>query len=305
MRGDLPYAAGRVSGAAGASALAAPQLLVGVRRSLGFSLDELAGRLGILPMLAAAFEQGRLESLPPWPQTADIVQRWIGLAGIDPAPALSEFRNAMASARPSQTDRAIADGLVALAARSRGVGRGVGEAVDPAPMREAARIARDDTEARIAAVARVLGRQAQPAPSAQAAPMTPSQTAHEPPFDGSSTSSSRVAHWRDRWRRGWPKAGSGADAMPTAESARGGGRPWRRAAGAALLLFMLGGAAFNTSVRAAAVSALPEPAGRAVRSFSDFLAEYFAPVREGHRWIDVADPRSRRGDKLRVHTRLD
>lgn len=281
--------------------LAAPQLLVGVRRSLGLSLDELAGRLGILPMLAAAFEQGRLESLPPWPQTADIVQRWIGLAGIDPAPALSEFRNAMASARPSRTDRDIADGLVALAARSRGAGG----PVDPAPTREAARIARDDTEARIAAVARVLGRQAQPAPSAQAAPMTPSQTAHEPPVDGSSTSSSRLAHWRDRWRRGWPKAGSGADALPAAESTRGGGRPWRLAASAALLLFMLGGAAFNTSVRAAAVSALPEPAGRAVRSFSDFLAEYFAPVREGHRWIDVADPRSRRGDKLRVHTRLD
>lgn len=301
MRGDLPYAAGRVSGVAGASALAAPQLLVGVRRSLGLSLDELAGRLGILPILAAAFEQGRLESLPPWPQTADIVQRWIGLAGIDPAPALSEFRNAMASARPSRTDRAIADGPVVLAARSRSVG----EPVDPAPTREAARIARDDTEARIAAVARVLGRQAQSAPSSQAAPMTPSQTAHEPPVDGSATTASRVAHWRDRWRRGWPKAGSGAEALPAAESLRGGGRPWRLATGAALLLFMLGGAAFNTSVRAAAVSALPEPAGRAVRSFSDFLAEYFAPVREGHRWIDVADPRSRRGDKLRVHTRLD
>lgn len=61
----------------------------------------------------------------------------------------------------------------------------------------------------------------------------------------------------------------------------------------------------QTAVVAAAVATLPAPAERAVRSISDFLAVRFAPLREGHRWIDVDDPRSRRGDKLRIGRRSD
>lgn len=64
-------------------------------------------------------------------------------------------------------------------------------------------------------------------------------------------------------------------------------------------------AATQTAVVAGAVARLPAPAERAVRSISDYLAIRFAPVREGHRWIDVEDPRSRRGDKLRIGRHSD
>lgn len=61
----------------------------------------------------------------------------------------------------------------------------------------------------------------------------------------------------------------------------------------------------ESRVVAAAVSSLPPPAERAVRSMWDFFAVQFAPVRNGHRWIEVHDPRSRRGDKLQTTRHSD
>jgi hypothetical protein len=42
------------------------------------------------------------------------------------------------------------------------------------------------------------------------------------------------------------------------------------------------------------------PFGSAVRHLSVYFQEHFAPVHDGFRWIEVKDPRSRRGDKLRI-----
>jgi hypothetical protein len=44
---------------------------------------------------------------------------------------------------------------------------------------------------------------------------------------------------------------------------------------------------------------LPPPLAGLMRAISDQLTLAQAPVREGHRWIEVDDPRTRRGDKLR------
>lgn len=63
--------------------------------------------------------------------------------------------------------------------------------------------------------------------------------------------------------------------------------------------------ATRTTVVAGAISKLPAPAERAVRSITDYFAVRFAPVYEGHRWIDVEDPQSRRGDKLRIGRHSD
>lgn len=72
-----------------------------------------------------------------------------------------------------------------------------------------------------------------------------------------------------------------------------------------LIAAAIGTTATQTKVVAGALSKLPAPAERAVRSISDFFSVRFAPVREGHRWIDVEDPRSRRGDKLRIGRHSD
>ena len=58
----------------------------------------------------------------------------------------------------------------------------------------------------------------------------------------------------------------------------------------ALLLTM------HTSV----VDTIAKPFGSTVRWVSGYVQEHFAPVRDGLRYIEVDDPRSRRTDKLRI-----
>jgi len=53
----------------------------------------------------------------------------------------------------------------------------------------------------------------------------------------------------------------------------------------------------QTTVLDAAVSRLPAPVARMVRGAQDFVTLQLAPVRDGLRWIEVDDPRTRRGDK--------
>ncbi|WP_424957442.1 helix-turn-helix domain-containing protein [Hyphomicrobium sp. 1Nfss2.1] len=56
----------------------------------------------------------------------------------------------------------------------------------------------------------------------------------------------------------------------------------------------------QTSVLEAAVSQLPPSMKRIVRGAQNYVIVRFAPVRDGLRWIDVPDPRTRRGDKLQT-----
>jgi hypothetical protein len=61
----------------------------------------------------------------------------------------------------------------------------------------------------------------------------------------------------------------------------------------------------QTSVLEAAVSQLPGPMKRFVRGAQNYVIVSLAPVRDGLRWIDVSDPRTRRGDKLRTASQSD
>jgi hypothetical protein len=61
----------------------------------------------------------------------------------------------------------------------------------------------------------------------------------------------------------------------------------------------------QTSVLEAAVSQLPPSVARIVRGAHDYVIVRMAPVRDGLRWIDVSDPRSRRSDKLQTTARSD
>jgi cytoskeletal protein RodZ len=61
----------------------------------------------------------------------------------------------------------------------------------------------------------------------------------------------------------------------------------------------------QTSVLEAAVAQLPPSVVRIVRGAQDYVTLQLAPVRDGLRWIDVRDPRSRRSDKLRTAVQSD
>lgn len=61
----------------------------------------------------------------------------------------------------------------------------------------------------------------------------------------------------------------------------------------------------QTAVLEAGVSQLPEPVARIVRGAQDYVTLQLAPIRNGLRWVDVADPRTRRGDKLKTASQPD
>lgn len=56
----------------------------------------------------------------------------------------------------------------------------------------------------------------------------------------------------------------------------------------------------QTAVLEAAVSQLPPSMKRIVRGAQNYVIVRLAPVRDGLRWIDVPDPRTRKGDKLQT-----
>jgi hypothetical protein len=71
-------------------------------------------------------------------------------------------------------------------------------------------------------------------------------------------------------------------------------RPQRALYALSLPLFIL--LFFHASI----FDGIARPFSAAVNSASAYFQEHFAPVRDGFRWIEVSDPRSRRGDKLRI-----
>ena len=61
----------------------------------------------------------------------------------------------------------------------------------------------------------------------------------------------------------------------------------------------------QTAVLEAAVSQLPPSMKRIVRGAQNYVIVQLAPVRDGLRWIDVSDPRTRRSDKLQSTAQSD
>jgi hypothetical protein len=61
----------------------------------------------------------------------------------------------------------------------------------------------------------------------------------------------------------------------------------------------------QTAVLEAAVSQLPPSMKRIVRGAQNYVIVRLAPVRDGLRWIEVPDPRTRRSDKLQSTAQSD
>ncbi len=72
----------------------------------------------------------------------------------------------------------------------------------------------------------------------------------------------------------------------------------RRAAGLLAALFIIAGYFAQGSALQASLATLHPPIVKLMRGAQDYLLHRAAPVREGLRWIEVDDPRSRRADKL-------
>lgn len=241
------------------------------RRIQGVSQFELAYRLGTHPHVIDALECGRLEALPPWPDTIRIVAGFLAPLNIDPRPVLHmiayEFAAAGGDTRSVVPDTAqspiagVAAAPLASSGQTVAAHRSKAKSQPPPVLRQ---------RGKVGILARGIGDRVRHAGAGLA-----SARSMMPDFGG------------------WP--------------VRIGNRLRRRSSRRALLglgvplLFVFG--VSQSNVGAATSAVLPAPVARAFASTHEYLRIQFAPIRDGLRWIEVDDPRSRRGDKMQTSRR--
>lgn len=144
---------------------------------------------------------------------------------------------------------------------------------DPGPL-----LAHLETQAR-AQAARAL-RPVEPAIAIEPVPTAAARTALTVPAS-QRAAGARRARWHG-WRRFWPAITAGAVVLGLAA-----GFYWAAFARPAALL--------------ASIAMLPVAIATPIRAAMDGLVAVSAPRRDGLRWIDVDDPRTRKADKLRIN----
>ncbi len=243
------------------------QLFLDLRTSLGASCGQLAAHLGTYTGVIEALESGRFELLPHWPETARIVMAYTALARIDGRPVLSAL-----------------------------------SAVVQAPLQR-------DLVPR-ALLPQITPPQVSPQPDIETlAPQTYARQsyAHEPSEQPSdhADAAHRIARERsaprmqaERLRVAGAAFATGAKRLPAGALRHARERPDRAFYAVSLPLAVVV-LLLNTSVLQAAINHVPRPVSRMVQEARQYFQVQFAPVREGLRWIEVDDPRRRRGDKLR------
>jgi hypothetical protein len=70
-----------------------------LRRYIGLPIPQIAHHIASHPNVIAALEAGRIDLLPPWSETARVVTAYIGIARLDPRPALERLALLMGVAR--------------------------------------------------------------------------------------------------------------------------------------------------------------------------------------------------------------
>ncbi len=169
--------------------------------------------------------------------------------------------------------------------------------VDAAPLLDA--VARRQSRARREETERLLRQELQAVAAEDPAPQPAPQPAVvwapvEPAPLVSSSASPATQHWA-----------AAADISPADRRDAGAARPALRRGRSSAVRWVLplASAAVLMLMALPPVSGwlarhLPAPVGGFVRSAADGLTAITAPQRDGLRWIEVEDPRSRRGDKL-------
>ncbi|WP_045834517.1 RodZ family helix-turn-helix domain-containing protein [Hyphomicrobium sp. 99] len=248
------------------------QFFIDLRRALHLTLPQAAEYLQVRPEVIEALETGQVEYLPDWHDTSAIVMTYTSMAGVNGRPAL----NAIGS-------------LISYFS-----------SLTPAP-RQPTITERLQQQQPLVSY--------QPQPSAYAQPFQPRP---EPGVQvGSHVASQAVAQAslparsqparpaRIQAAGNFMRAGSafanGARRLPQEALNQVRQRPQRALYALSLplgfLLLLMHSSIFDTVAR---------PFGSAVRWVSSYFQEHYGPVRDGLRYIEVDDPRSRRGDKLQI-----
>lgn len=234
-----------------------------MRAILGLSVPGLARRLGTDMAVVMELEAGLVENLPPWPETVRIIDGYGALTGVDQGPLLSRI---LLLQTPTTTH-------VSGHAPGHAAGHGSRPAQPmPAPIvHEATPVTRPHPypEPRSATYA-------VPAPRLPAQVAYPDAGADDAPADDAPP----ARRPRRRFR------------LPSPRVAVWLGTPVAVAICVALVAKMAPQVLYST------VEAMPFAIRAPLRPSVDYLVTSTAPVRDGLRWVDAVNPRSRKSDRL-------
>ncbi len=257
-------------------------LFSGLRRHLRMSQSELAGHLGTSLHTLAALETCQLHALPQWPETARVVQAYLGMFHVDATPVLGALkgliRNQISDVPRTLTRKnRLTDRLDDLSQvqkqdlRTPKTRKKDGSGGDTPTLREALG----------PVLKKSLGQ-------------LPLLSGGHKPMRILTQASQLFGQMRTLGRR---KAELSGDIQTGSKDIKRP-QPVLRFALASTIGLALILAAAATPGWAVAARTMPDPVGAAMRQVQDFVLLRFADEDQGLPWIDVRDPRSRRGNKL-------
>lgn len=250
------------------------QLFTDLRLYLGWTVENAARQLATRPEIIRALERGDFDRLPPWPETQRLVTAFASHGNVSPEAILRRLwrrvneRTGPVHERLGGYEGAATPTVPGAAGLPSGGGLGT-----------------------------IAGRLARPRARDGAGP------APQADFKAVGV---EVLHGLRGGLNTLLKAPRrlfllSADRLGEGSRAIAAIRPHARAALlAAALLAVLVSAVPLGGVLQASVNRLPAPVSGVLSVLTDQIVLATSPVREGHRWIEVDDPRSRRADKLPV-----
>ncbi len=254
-----------------------------MRGTLGWSRERVAAGLQTSVATIDALEAGRVTGLPPWSETLRIVEAYGRLVGIDAGVILDRLQSQ--SAMPLQP--LPQSGRIALQGGSAPVGA---PAKAPPTASVAAKPALQDALARARTAVRPARPDTGPPAPARAVRSAPPPSSHAPPPVPKSPRPAAQREPLSTPATNDPIAKIAArlnSASAAQEETVRRSHRWRSRVAASIVAVVLGVGALLTA-RPASTNSEPVIT----------LDRIAATFREGLRWVDVADPRSRKTDKL-------
>jgi hypothetical protein len=277
-RYDVPVPAASVQAQAENRALIA-RFFIDLRQALRLTVPQAAYYLTVQPEVVEALETGQVEHLPPWEETSAIIMTYTSMANVNGRPILNAIgplfkQLSVRAAPPAQMP------VQQLAPQPTAYFQ------QPVPPRQPYGMPQQYSPLQ----GSMPQQRQRPFPPRPMPPRPAGVSPREPDIARSGLAISS----RNLLRAGSAIA-NGARHLPTQALNRVRERPQRALYAISLplglLLILMHSSIFGT---------ISEPFGRAVRFVSSYFQEHYGPVRDGMRYIEVDDPRSRRGDKLQI-----
>jgi len=247
------------------------RFFIDLRQALRLTVPQAAHYLAVRPEFVEALETGQVEHLPAWSETSAIIMTYTSMAGVNGRPVLSAVGNLLTllsvPAAPQNQFPAIVQRRQGLQPQLTYEGHGAYQ--QPA----------------------YVAPRAQPQPQAYPMRQLP------PPANrsGSDGSGSRLAASSRNLMRAGSAIADGARRFPQEAIRSVRARPQRALYALSLPLGLL-----LITMHSSIFSTVAKPFNVAVQWVSSYMQEHYGPIRDGMRYIEVDDPRTRRADKLRI-----